>query len=150
MTEPGKIVPIWKLRVFALSLAGGLGLAGFLVARRYDPLLLFLRLPLGFPPAFPLGLFGAGFLIYLIAGLFHPRWAIIPYHRWNLVAAGIAWFNTLLVLSLVFFLLFLPMGWFLRLLGRDPLGSRVKGKADSYWTKREEDKRGRERYARQY
>ncbi len=72
----------------------------------------------------------------------------VPFHRvWmGYVAAPLGWFNTRLLLGLVFFLLFSPIALVLRLLGKDPL--RRASHPGSYWLPREQ--RPREHFERMF
>ena len=44
----------------------------------------------------------------------------------------LGWINTRIILSLVFFAVFLPYGVVLRLLGKDPMARRLDENIDSY------------------
>ncbi len=56
------------------------------------------------------------------------------------------WVNTRLLLAIIFFGVFTPMAVVMRLMGRDPLQRKFDPRARTYWIKRPEEKRGRERY----
>ena len=73
-------------------------------------------------------------LFFFIAGAGQPS-VIAPMHRqWMKVAAAMGWFNTRLLLAIIFFLLFTPIAVVQRLRRRDPLGLDVRrNRADSYW-----------------
>ena len=53
------------------------------------------------------------------------------YRVWMRFAEMLGWFNTRLILGLVFFLIFLPVGLILRIF-RDPMRRRLEPSADSY------------------
>jgi hypothetical protein len=68
-------------------------------------------------------------------GLAAPR-GLRPVHRvWMKLADALAWFNTRLLLGLVYYLVMTPIGLLMRLLGRDPLDRRLHDRA-SYWIAR--------------
>ncbi len=72
-------------------------------------------------------------LYLLIAGLFlHPLLKPI-YKGWTWIAHKIGWFNTRLLLGLIFYLVLAPTGLMMRIFGKDPLPKRVKAKDGSYW-----------------
>jgi hypothetical protein len=77
--------------------------------------------------------------------------ALLPLYRgWMYVATGVGWFNTRLLLGLIFFLLFLPLGLVFRVLGKDPLARKVDGKRESYWNTRESPPLDPKNYERQF
>jgi len=55
---------------------------------------------------------------------------------WMRFADALAWFNTRVLLGLVYFLAMTPTGALMRLLGKDPLDRRL-GDRPSYWVERE-------------
>ena len=67
--------------------------------------------------------------------LLAPRY-LGPVHKvWMGAANALGWFNTRLLLSLVYFLVMTPTGVVMRLLGRDPMDRRLKDRF-SYWVER--------------
>ena len=65
-----------------------------------------------------------------------PLW---PGQRLAMLAAGaIGWFNTRLLLGLVFYLVFTPTALLLRLLGKDLMNRGVRPELPSYWQDRPE------------
>ncbi len=95
------------------------------------------------------GLFGLAFPLllgvahwplwpWLVAGVF-AVWALLAPQTLNPVYRGWMRFGLLmsrvmnpLILGIVFFLLFVPMGWGMRLLARDPMRRRLEPDAPSY------------------
>ena len=74
---------------------------------------------------------GAGGAIWLWA-LVLPGTIYHPYRAWMAVGAVLGWINTRILMSIVFYLVVLPMGLVLRLMGRDPLRRRLDPAAESY------------------
>jgi hypothetical protein len=71
--------------------------------------------------------------ILLIAGaLLYPRGLRWPNRAWILLAEGLSFVSTRVILAIVFFGLVTPIGVVKRLFGWDPLNRRA-GKRDSYW-----------------
>lgn len=67
-----------------------------------------------------------------IAAVFVPA-LLRPVHKWwTRLGQALGWFNTRLVLSVMFFLLVVPAGLVMRLLGRDKLALRFDPEAESY------------------
>ena len=92
---------------------------------------------------------GAGGLLLLL-GILAPT-LLRPVHAgWMRIVAPIAWFNTRLLLGVVYFGILLPSGLLRRFFG-DPLqlrGLRGRGQRSSYWVDRTETP-DRESYRRQ-
>ncbi len=78
-----------------------------------------------------------GGLAILLAGLALVAPSLLgPVHRvWMQVADALGWFNTRVLLGLVYFLVMTPTGIVMRLMGRDPLDRRLGDRA-SYWVER--------------
>ena len=69
----------------------------------------------------------------LITGLFlHP--ALAPVFRvWGWIAHKIGWFNTRLLLGIIFYLIFAPTGLVMRLFGKDAMNRKLEPERESYW-----------------
>ncbi len=59
------------------------------------------------------------------------------YSGWLKVAHAIGRFNTLVILSFMFYFIFFPVSIVARILRKDPLRIRMKPVNDSYWIPRE-------------
>ena len=66
------------------------------------------------------------------------------------IAHALGWFNTRLILTVMFYLLFTPIGLVLRLLGKDLLNRKIEPNAETYWIDREEEAFDRKRYEKQF
>jgi len=107
---------------------------------------------------------------FLVPALVWPP-ALRPLHAvWMLVARALGFVNSHLLLALVFYLLFTPMGLVMRLLGRDPLerrgfrptaqscrpgassapGSDGSAEPGSYWKQRDTPLLPRDHFERQF
>ena len=81
--------------------------------------------------------------LWAIGGILVVFGAIAPtllrpiYVGWMKFAFILGWVNSRIILSLIFFLLFTPIGLIMRLFGRDALNRRMNDESDSYWVKRE-------------
>ncbi|MGH2396581.1 MAG: SxtJ family membrane protein [bacterium] len=112
-----------ELRQFGLTLAIPLGILAAVGAWRGHALV----------PAVLGGLAAASAGFALLApGLLGP-----VHKRWMEMAHALGWFNTRLLLSLVYFVVMTPTGALMRLLGRDPLNRRL-GDRPSYWVQRQQ------------
>jgi hypothetical protein len=74
----------------------------------------------------------AGALLVL-GGTVAPRALALPYRLWMGFARALGWFNTRLLLILVFYLILTPLGLILRLTGKRPLDLKRDPEAQSYW-----------------
>lgn len=77
--------------------------------------------------------------------------ALAPVHKiWMKFAAGLAYVNTRIFLTLIYYFIFLPVGIVMRLFGRDELRIKEYRSKDSFWIKREKPLGPPERYEKQY
>lgn len=87
---------------------------------------------------------------FLILGLSAPKTLKQFYVSWMALAKALGWVNTRLILMLVFYAVFTPIGLCMRLFGRDPLDRKVEKTRQSYWKKKESGQPSRARYERQF
>jgi hypothetical protein len=107
-----------QLRHFGLLVGGIFGLIGLwpLVWRHQSPRLWALAL--------------AAALI--VPALVAPR-VLGPVNRlWMKLGEGLAWVNTRILLGLVFYVVVLPIGFLMRLMGRDPMRRQLERSGTSY------------------
>jgi len=69
---------------------------------------------------------------------------------WYWFAFGLGWLNMRILLSVVFYVMFVPVGLFMKLIGRDVLHRTLDRSADTYWQTRERQDPDPESYERQY
>lgn len=95
---------------------------------------------------FPLG------ALLIFFGLIWPRVLVWPNRAWMLLAEGLSFITTRIILGLVFFLVVTPIGVVKRLMGWDPLGRRsgqgVSGA--SYWKPYPERQRNPRHYEKMF
>jgi len=89
----------------------------------------------GFPTGFKVPATIGGLL--LITGLLWPISLKYVYRGWMKFAFAAAWFNTRLILSLMFYLVMTPVAALLKLFGKKPLAIGWDKQASSYWIRRE-------------
>lgn len=79
----------------------------------------------------------------LFSAIFFTLGVIVPsvlkpvYIFWMRLAFVLGWINTRLLLIVLFYLIFAPIGIVMRLFGADLLDKRIDRKKDSYWHKKE-------------
>lgn len=59
------------------------------------------------------------------------------YGLWIKLGLVLAWINTRLILIILFYLLFTPMGIVMRMFGADLLDRKIEKGRDTYWRKKE-------------
>ncbi len=124
-----------ELRTFAFTLSCALGFLGGFVLWRKDET--------GFL------LWGIGFVILLV-GLIRPTLLKAIQKGWMKLAFLMGFFMTHLVLALMYYLVFTPVGLVMRALGKDPLRLKHDRNAKSYWLKRPRTEFTRERYEKMF
>ncbi len=72
------------------------------------------------------------------------------YIIWMRLGFVLGWFNTRLLLLIMFYLIFFPVGLVMKLLGNDPLSRRIDKKTSSYWVKKEDRDFNPLNYERQF
>jgi len=70
--------------------------------------------------------------VWILAALIFPG-SLRPFYRgWMRVGQLLAWINTRIILGIIFYLLFLPVGLIMRLLGKDPMNRKFNSEATTY------------------
>jgi hypothetical protein len=100
-----------------------------------------------FPTAAPILLTLGGLLMVL--GLIWPRALVLPNKGWMLLAEGLSFITTRVILGVVFFLVVTPIGVIKRLSGWDPLRRRASRSA-SYWLPYSERQRDPRHYEKMF
>ena len=63
----------------------------------------------------------------LIIGLTTPRLLYFPYKFWMKLGATLGWVNSRIILGVVYIICVLPISFVMRLIGYDPLRTKLKG-----------------------
>lgn len=99
---------------------------------------------------------GGGFLVLLgcgaavvATGLVVPVALRPAYKGWMLLAAGLNWVMTRLILGVLFYLVITPIGTMSRLFGKGFLDAEFKTDSETYWNYRKEQP-GKEQYEQQF
>ena len=89
-------------------------------------------------------------LIMLPIIAFSPTLLRPVFKLWLKVAHAVGWFNTQVLLSIVFILMFIPIGLIMRLFRKDPMKRKMLAEA-TYWEPYElEGLKDKNRYERQF
>jgi hypothetical protein len=70
--------------------------------------------------------------LLMVLGLAWPRSLTHVYRLWMRVGEVLGWINTRLILGAIFYLLFTPLGLYMRLRGKDPMRRTLAPEAESY------------------
>lgn len=92
---------------------------------------------------------GVGLVLGLL-GLIAPPLIKPVFVGLSVLTFPIGWVVSNLVLVLAFFLIFTPIGLFMRLIGRDALSRRFDRAATTYWVAHDPAAKGPSRYFRQF
>jgi hypothetical protein len=93
--------------------------------------------------ALPLG------TLMVLLGVLWPRALVLPNRAWMLLAEGLSFIATRIILGAVFFLVITPIGVVKRLTGWDPL-SRRGARSASYWRPYSERQRDARHYEKMF
>ena len=70
--------------------------------------------------------------LLILPAAIYPE-VLVPVHRiWMAIGHILGWINTRIILGVVFYGLFAPMGLIMRLFGKDPMRRRLQPAADTY------------------
>ncbi len=87
--------------------------------------------------------------LLVLLGLLWPKALIWPNRGWMLLAEGLSFVTTRIILGIVFFLVVTPIGVVKRLLGWDPLNRR-SDRRSSYWKSYSERQRDPRHYEKMF
>lgn len=76
----------------------------------------------------------AGLLI--LPAVAFPRILSPVHHGWMKVGHVLGWINTRIIMAIIFFLVVTPMGWIMRLMGKDLMLRRFQPNAETYRVKK--------------
>jgi ABC-type uncharacterized transport system permease subunit len=126
---------VTELRRFVVTVSLALGILGaILVWRKRD---------IGFM------LWGIGSAA-LVIGWVRPTVLRPLYKYWMKLALALGFVTSHIVLALLYYLVFTPMGLVMRAVGKNPLSLHFDEKTESYWIKRENRKYDRQSYEKMF
>lgn len=88
--------------------------------------------------------------VFGVLGLIWPRSLQEVFWAWMKFALAINWVVTHVLLTLVFFLMIVPIRGLVKVFSDDPLKRELKADADTYWEEPEEQPDDPQRYLNQY
>ncbi|ODS33660.1 MAG: hypothetical protein SCARUB_01179 [Candidatus Scalindua rubra] len=93
--------------------------------------------------------FGFGGLV-LVLSFFAPVILKPLYKVTTTVGNAVGWVNTRILLGIIFYVIFTPIGILLRIIRKDLLDERLNKEAKSYWRGKDKGVFTKEQYERQY
>ncbi len=93
--------------------------------------------------------FAAVAVLAIVVLLFWPAWLRPIYFAFTVLTFPIGWVISHLLLAVVFYAVFTPIGLFMRWRGRDPMQRHWDSQAESYWVPHD-SKKTLEDYFRQF
>lgn len=76
-------------------------------------------------------------LVFLLVAIFRPYLLKPIYIFWMKLALVLSWINTRIILFVIFYLIFTPIGLCMRLFGADLLSKKIEKTKLSYWNKKD-------------
>ncbi|MCC7429243.1 hypothetical protein IT568_00230 [bacterium] len=119
-----------ELRKFGITFFVILGLISLILFWKEKPEFLFFE-GNGFK------VFGGLSVLFLFLGLIAPKILTGFFKIWMGLAFTLGWIMTRVILTILFFGVFMPIGLFLRLSGKDILDEKLDKSTKSYWQIRE-------------
>ncbi|MFN0279239.1 MAG: SxtJ family membrane protein [Pyrinomonadaceae bacterium] len=86
-------------------------------------------------------------VILSFTGFFVPQFAKLFHRGWMHFAFALGYVNSRILLTLIYFLMFVPYGILSRIFRRDPLQIR-KPRSETYWNRREVTRQTKEQFER--
>lgn len=88
--------------------------------------------------------------LFIALGIFSPSWLKPLQKLWMSFAVVLGFFMSRVILFLLFYGVITPIGFMMKIAGKDPLDERIDTKRTSYWNKRPEEAKNRESYEKQF
>jgi len=89
-------------------------------------------------------------LIIICASLIKPLVLKPVYAVFLKVTHAIGWFNTRVILVVIYFVVITPIAVVIRIFGKDPLDRKIIKQAHTYWVKRPADRTDKVKLERQF
>lgn len=87
---------------------------------------------------------------FFLSSLITPVILKPVYIFWMRLAFMLSWINTRLILIIIFYLIFSPLGFIIKLCGKDLLERKIDRSKSSYWIKKEKLVLGMLHYEKQF
>jgi len=77
--------------------------------------------------------------VLILPALLRPAWLKFPHAAWLKIGAALGWFNTRLILGILYIVAIFPIALILRIIGKTPLQLKFDKNAASYREKPDSD-----------
>ena len=74
--------------------------------------------------------------VLLFAAVLWPKGLSPLYSIWIKIGDGLGWINSQIILGIVFYGMFTPIGLIMKVFGKDPLKKKPDPQASSYWSEK--------------
>ena len=92
---------------------------------------------------------GIGFIL-LIYGLLAPNKIRLVYKGWMALSLLLGFITSHIILAIMYYIVFTPIGFSLRIMGKDPLHKKIVLSEKSYWIKRDKKEYIKEQYEKMF
>lgn len=75
--------------------------------------------------------------ILILSGWLKPDLLAIPYKLWMGLAFGLGWIASRVILTFLFFFIFIPLGFIAKIFGKEFLDLKFRDKNDTYWIRKD-------------
>ena len=75
--------------------------------------------------------------VLVLAAVVWPQGLSPVYSIWIKIGDGLGWINSRIILGIVFYGMFTPMGLMMKVLGKDPLQKKPDPQATTYWSEKQ-------------
>ena len=89
-------------------------------------------------------------LVFMLTALIRPQILSGFYRIWMRGAIAVGWFNTKVILVLLYYLMFGPLTIVIKIFGGDLLREKIDNSAHTFWNRVEEKTVTLERYQKQF
>ncbi len=72
---------------------------------------------------------GSAFIVWALA---HAKSLVWIHKPWMFIAEKIGWVNTRIIMALLFYVILMPIGFMMRIAGKDPMARKFEATASSY------------------
>lgn len=77
-------------------------------------------------------------LLFVLGGLYMPRLLMPVWYYWMKFALALGTFMTLVIVTLAWIIMFIPIGILFKLIGKRTVNLSFKSSSDTYWEQRED------------
>ncbi len=95
-------------------------------------------------------LWGLALIVFLLPAITFPALLGPVYRGWMKFALVLGRFNSRIILSIVFYLMFTPISLFFKIVRRDSLNRKIRKDGETYWIDRSQEEYNPKHFERQF